>query len=178
MPKQTVPKLVNIADLKSTPRTPTLIHVTAEQWKQISKGATQARSLPKHQGFVEFIPLPDGDGIVHADCGAPSPDEVCSVRPVIDRPLPTPGPEPEPGPGPGPDPLLQVRPEELPLKWECRCRPKNKPGPETPLRPPCELVIDRGPRFRIRCNRITCTGRCRLTVVQVNGRFRLACVCS
>jgi hypothetical protein len=172
MPIET-PRLVNIVDLKSTPRKPTLIHFTAEQWKQATRGAKQSSSVKKGHPYVEYTPLPDDTGIVHADCGSPSPDEICSVRPVIDRPVPPPGPEP--GPGPGPDPFLR---EQYPVRWECMCRPRRNNTPPVVVRPACELVVERAPRLRIRCNRISCTRQCNLRLAQVNGRWRIFCECA
>lgn len=92
-----VPQVRNIGDLKSTPRSLTLIHFTAEQWKGAIKGVKEARSIKKGRSFIEYTPLPDGGGIIHADCGSPSPTDRCSVRPVVDLPRPVP---PRPGPGP------------------------------------------------------------------------------
>jgi len=169
-----VPQLINIADLKATPRKATLIHCSSDQWKQATKGAEKARSLPKGHAFIEYMPLPDDTGVIIADCGAPGPDEICSVRPVIDRPVPPPGPEP--GPGPGPDPF--VRGEGLPIRWECTCRSRGGRRPPVVVSPPCELIVERTPRLRIRCRSVSCNKRCNLRLVQVNGRWRIACVCS
>lgn len=177
----TVPRLLNVADLKATPRTPTLVHFSDEQWRAATRGAKAARSLRKGQPYVEYTPLPDGGGIVHVDCGSPSPDEECMARPVIDMPVPPPrGPRPRPGPGPDPGPEIGLIPERAPVRWECRCRPKNGPGLPTPApRPACELVVDRWPRFRIRCANNSCGRGCALRIVRTtNGRFQLACVCS
>lgn len=168
-----VPQLINVVDFKSTPRKATLIHFTSGQWKQATKGAQQGRSLPKGHSFIEYTPLPDDTGVIHADCGSPGPDEVCSVRPVIDRPEPPPGPGP--GPGPGPDPFLRT--DQLPIRWECRCRSRGGHGGPVVVEPPCELIVERSPRLRIRCRSISCSRRCSLRLVQVDGRWRIACVC-
>lgn len=168
----TVPQLLNVAELRATPRKLTLVHFTQEQWKAATKGAKEGRSLRKGQPYIEFTPTPDGGGIVHVDCGSPSPDEECMARPVIDRPVPPPGPRPGPGPEFG-------LPERFPVRWECRCRPARDPGqPTVAVRPACELVVDRWPRFRFRCANNSCNRNCSLRIVQTGGRFQLACVCS
>jgi len=175
MPKIDVPQMVNIADLKSTPRKPTLLHITAEQWKQATKGATEARSLKKGQSFIQYTPLPDGDGFLSIDCGSPSPDEVCSARWVVDKPAPAPG---RPGPGPGPE--ISSRPGRGLIRAECRCRPKRSGGgggENIALPPPCNLVIGPEP-IRFSCTAGSCAGRCKLTLVRGNQFVFVACVCS
>lgn len=172
-----VPQVRNIADLKSTPRNVTLIHFSAEQWKGAIKGVKEARSIRKGRSFIEYIPLPDGGGIIHADCGSPSPTDRCSVRPVVDLPRPVP---PQPGPGPRPGPELSRLPEQVPVRFECTCRPASGGGSKAPvvLKPPCELIIERAPRLRITCRSNSCSGRCVLTIVRDGLRFRISCECS
>ena len=169
-----VPQVMNIAEMKATPKKFTLIHFTADQWKTVTKGAKEGRALKKGHPYIEYTPLPDGGGIVQADCGSPSPDEECMVRPVIDRPEPRPGPRP--GPGPGPE--LDFIPEGAPVRWECRCRPIRDPNPPVVVRPACELIVERRPRLRIRCSNNSCNRNCALRFVRVGRRIQLTCECS
>lgn len=181
-----VPRLINIADFKSTPRKAILMHFTDDQWKQASKGATEVRALKKGSSYVEYTPLPDGGGVVNVSCQS-SPEETCIARPVLERPEPLPGPGPRPGPGPGPGPGPAPLPtsrgsisraEGFPVRWECQCRPTRGPGVLVPVLPPCELVFERTPRLRVRCVRRTCSGICVMRRTIVNGSIRLSCECS
>jgi len=177
-----VPQVRNIADLKSTPRSTVLIHFTEEQWKSAIKGVKEGQRLKKSTPFLEFTPLPDGGGIIHADCGgSPGPDERCAVRTVVDLPRPIPEP---PGPGPKPGPEIRSRatmlPEQVPVRFECRCRKVRPPADlEIPrAKPPCELQIERDGRIRFGCVKNSCEGKCALVFLYDGRRFKIACECS
>lgn len=173
--KPEVPQIRNIDDLTSTPTAPTLVHFTEQQWRDATRGARPGRSVKAGNPYLEYTPLPDGGGIVMPYC-APGPGEECRVRPVIDPPGPR--PEPVPGPGPGPDPGPESLLGAPPLRWECQCRPRRSRQPPAPVQPPCELVVERTPRLRIRCANNSCTKRCVLTLVRDGRGVRIFCACS
>src|SRR5262245_41812148 len=120
------PRLVNIASVKSVPSKGTLLHFTAEQWKQATKGIPSGKAVPKYGIRLAYYPLPDDDGIGQVEC-VQGPCEICAVRPRL-----TPNGE---------------------LVFECRCRPDPRCPPE-PGAPPagtaCELVVGTRP-IRIHC---------------------------
>ena len=63
-----IPMVKNVAELakmKAAPRKPLLIHFTADQWKQASKGIRQGKGIPK-KGF-RFVGIPDPDGLAGMD---------------------------------------------------------------------------------------------------------------
>lgn len=178
--KVVVPQVRNISDVKTTPKTPTLFHMTAAQWAKATKGAVEARSLPKGRSFIEFKPIPGEGGIITAECGAPAPEDQCRVREVIDVDRP-PGREPWPGPGPGPETRggeRVMRGSGPALRWVCECRSPGGHGGAGfhPVPGKCELVLNlERPLFR--CESNGCTRQCRLVWVRDGNRFLLSCQC-
>ena len=155
-----IPAVKNVAELakmKATPRRPLLIHFTAEQWRQASKGIRRGKARPK-KGF-RFVGIPDPDGgvVLRPECVPSGPDEECILRPV---------------PRLGPPRIA----------FECYCRPTGSliPGAE-PAKPFCTMEVGFYPRLRFFCRKVLCVGNCRLQIVQSSAgmfpTFTLACVC-
>lgn len=163
------PQIKNIRDLKATPRKPTLLHLTEDQWKAIIVDATQIDEIPNKHSFLEYTPTPDGGGILMADCGDPGPDEECVVRLVVSR--------------------------DYSISYECICRkrrsgipsgggsgstptpistlPSSLPHPINPFQ--CTLIIQQNP-LRIVCRSATVgINLCKLKFVLSGGRYRLVC---
>jgi hypothetical protein len=150
------PRVINVADIKSTPREGTLIHFTEAQWKGAVKGIPVGKALPKRGSRLLFTPLPDGGGFVQGDCIS-MPCEICRSR-------------------------MRFDPKTGMLIFECLCRPDpNCPEDPPPTIPPtsnlCQLRIRVGVGPVIRCDSNGCTQHCRLTIVRQGQRFVIACVC-
>lgn len=151
-----VPRLINVAEVKATPREGTLIHFTEEQWKAAIREIPTGKALPKVGTRLTFYPLPDGGGVIGGDC-IQMPCELCRVRQVFD-------------------------PKGGQLIFDCQCRPDPR-CPEDPPPPPppptslCRLVIQVGSRPLISCQSNGCQQRCRLTGVRQGGRWIITCAC-
>ena len=151
-----IPMVKNVAELakmKAAPRKPMLIHFTADQWKQASKGIRQGKGIPK-KGF-RFVGIPDPDGgfLFQPEC-VPSPNEECILQPI-----------PRPG-------------SPRALEFVCLCRPKDPLIP--PPEPLCTLVLSINP-LELYCEKRACTGNCRIYVVTSGGplpRTVVTCGCA
>jgi hypothetical protein len=55
-----VPPIRNIVEIKGALREGTLVHFTAEQWKELLSGIEVGRAKPKYGTGLEAYPIPDG----------------------------------------------------------------------------------------------------------------------
>ena len=64
------PRLTNVADIKGPPRSGTLIHFTAEQWKQATARMRfkDVKRLPKHAVPLALHPFADGGVAIEPHC--------------------------------------------------------------------------------------------------------------
>jgi hypothetical protein len=146
-------------DVKGPLRKGTLLHFTAQQWKQAIARIPEGKQLPKQGLRLEAYPIPGEDVLVEPICVS-GPCEICRART-------------RPGP-------------EGPISFDCACR-RDPRCPEDRLPPPgqsasaCSLVIHRtGGFIRIGCQDQGCTSArgCRLQFVRSGFRYVLTCVCA
>lgn len=153
------PRIQNILYIGRTFREGTLIHFTAQQWKQMTSRIHPGKGVPKYGVALEYYPIPDGGVITQPICN-PNVCETCNIRVT----------------GFGAGGTMTV---------ECRCRrdprcpdlPSSSPGTMSNL---CRLVIRRtGMTLNpILCISQGCNGQCRLRAVRQGNRYLLGCWCS
>ncbi len=63
MPK-TLPQFKNIADLKTTPRSPVILYCTKKQWGRLTRKMKSGKKLQRNKPAMRFEPAPWGGGDV------------------------------------------------------------------------------------------------------------------
>jgi hypothetical protein len=148
----------SIADVRGTPKNPTLIHMTTPQWKHATRGIPVDNvpdSTTKHVFSLIGIPDPEGGVLLYPNCPNQGPDTQCMV---VQRFL------------------------GGSLVYECRCRNRRK-SPQLSPPAPCRLSITPGVNPTITCMHGTCSRNCRLTLQREKTTFgltlyRLVCACA
>lgn len=150
-----VPAIRNIVDIKGPVRAGTLVHFSAEQWKELMSGIELGRAKPKYGAGLEAYPIPGG-GVVAQPLCIEGPCEKCRARVV--------------GFGPQGEAVFEcqcVRDDRDPT---CRDRPTPTPSPL------CRLVV-RGRPLRLECDSTGCSGTCRVSAVRDGARWVISCAC-
>src|SRR5688572_8424733 len=121
MAKRSKPPVVrNLAELSGPiPKGDLLIHCTEEQWTKLKRGIPLGKAVPKYGPRLEFIPNPDGGGMINFQCN-PGEGQVC---------------------------IAIAKPAPGGIVFECRCRPIETPRPPNSSSggvfrwPPCFIFV-------------------------------------
>jgi hypothetical protein len=149
----------NIDELtKTIPKGKLLIHLTQQQWANLTKGMKSSKVPPKRGIVFRYTPFPDGSG------GLGSPEcvaqvcELCSVRL-----------------GRGPDGSIGM---------QCRCRPDPSPEcrehhvPSGGQTGTCSLALRQQlGRWQLTCQSVNCSGNCRMVAIRQPTNILISCAC-
>ena len=161
-PAPKLPAFRNITEIKARPRAPVIPYFTAEQWKRATRGLKVDRrgKVDRKTPAVRYMPAPWGGGDVIAFHDM---ELVAGIRR-------------------GCKPLIDVRPGLSPgqvtigFGFECIPEPKLPIGS-------CELIIRAFPGAPPDgispwdCDKVDCTGRCKLVLVGTPSEGELQCQC-
>lgn len=159
----------NISEIRSTPRKPIVIHMTAKQWKHLMKkieieDQTNSSALDSKGIQLMIIPDPGGDVILFPVCSESEPNKKCMVKPGFSS-------------------------KTGMITFECHCRDERVviPSPPTgsgsiPKLPKCISGITNTHMPEFRCLRGSCSGNCQPVLTRIDLPFRqiiyqLRCEC-
>jgi hypothetical protein len=147
----------NVDEIKGTPRSPLIIHMSAEQWKRVIADLEPGREVPVQAFVLTGIPDPSGDVFLYPHCPEEGPHTICAVV---------------------------TRRWKGAITFECRCRPRT-PRLDEPITLPtsmCALQLDFSTRPVLQCVRERCRRTCRLRFITESTLsgftlFHIVCAC-